>query len=116
MNDTVRSRFKRLEKRSKKIQELERQHGMATHRSPDGGLHREVAAWSKGAALSRILDPEVTPGDFVRHVRQVIDLARQISTVSADQSLSEAASQLASCLDRGLVAASTAVSAEGDIT
>lgn len=116
MNDTVRSRFKRLEKLSKKIQELERQHGMATHRSPDGGLHREVAAWSKGAALSRILDPEVTPGDFVRHVRQVIDLARQISTVSADQSLSEAASQLASCLDRGLVAASTAVSAEGDNT
>jgi len=114
MNDTVRSRFKRIEKLSKKIQGLERQHGMTTHRSPDGGLHREVAAWSKGTSLSRILDPDITPGDFVRHVRQVIDLARQIATVSTDQSLSDAASLVASSLDRGLVAASTAVTVEGD--
>ncbi|MFM8857062.1 MAG: DEAD/DEAH box helicase [Actinomycetota bacterium] len=112
MNDTVRSRYKRIDKLSKKIQALELQHGMASHRAPDGGLHREVAAWSKGAALSRILDPEITPGDFVRHVRQVIDLARQISTVSTDATLAEVASDLATALDRGLVAASTAVAVE----
>jgi ATP-dependent RNA helicase HelY len=116
MNDAVRGRFKRIEKMSKKIQELERLHGMTAHRAPDGGLHREVAAWSRGAALSRILDPDITPGDFVRHVRQVIDLARQISTVSSDHTLSETASQVASSLDRGLVAASTAVSIEGELS
>ncbi len=114
-NDTVRSRFKRIDKMSTKINDLERQHGMSPHRSPDGGLHREVAAWARGSSLSKILDPEVTPGDFVRHVRQVIDLARQVATVSQDESLSEASTQLATALDRGLVAASTTVVVEGDL-
>lgn len=115
INDTVRSRFKRLDKMSKKIQDLERQHGMSPHRSPDGGLHREVAAWARGASLSKILDPEVTPGDFVRHVRQVIDLARQVATVATDETLAETSSQVAMALDRGLVAASTTVTVEGDV-
>ncbi len=115
INDTVRSRFKRLDKMSKKIQDLERQHGMSPHRSPDGGLHREVAAWARGASLSKILDPEVTPGDFVRHVRQVIDLARQVATVATDETLAETSSKVAMALDRGLVAASTTIAVEGDV-
>jgi len=45
----------------------------------------------------------------------VIDLARQVATVSQDESLSEASTQLATALDRGLVAASTTVVVEGDL-
>jgi len=74
-----------------------------------------VAAWARGSSLSKILDPEITPGDFVRHVRQVIDLARQVATVATDETLAETSSQVAMALDRGLVAASTTIAVEGDV-
>ena len=39
---------------------------------------RAVVAWAGGATLESILtETAVAPGDFVRNIRQIIDLVRQ---------------------------------------
>lgn len=105
-SDTSRQRFKRLEKLSLRIQEAQRSRGMHTHRAPHGGLAMECAAWAAGKPLSRILDPDITPGDFVRTIRQLIDLLRQISITASQESLRDVAADAVKALDRGVVTAS----------
>ena len=49
-------------------------------------------AWAKGATLDSVLrETDVAPGDFVRNVRQLIDLVRQLSQVAPDPATREAA-------------------------
>ena len=103
-NDTVRNRVKRLEKVSTTLQQAERARGMTLHRPPDAGLAWETMQWASGRPLSRVLDPEVTPGDFVRTMRQLIDLCRQVATSVPSTQVSDAAARAADLLDRGVVA------------
>jgi ATP-dependent RNA helicase HelY len=56
--------------------------------------------------LSTVLrECDVAPGDFVRNVRQVIDLLRQIAQVAPEPSTAEAADLAVALLRRGVVAA-----------
>jgi ATP-dependent RNA helicase HelY len=103
--DLVRQRFKRIEKISLQIQDLQRARGLHQHRAPNGGLSSETAAWASGKPLSKILDPELTPGDFVRSMRQLIDLLRQIVTTTSNESLRETALLAITAVDRGVVSA-----------
>lgn len=104
-SDIVRQRFKRIEKVSMRLQDAQRERGLHVHRPPHGGLATETAAWSSGKPLSRILDPDLTPGDFVRSIRQLIDLLRQIATTTHDDSLRNTAEKAIDSIDRGVVAA-----------
>jgi ATP-dependent RNA helicase HelY len=107
LNDTVRHRIKRIDKLSTKLQDIERSRGLGVHRSPDGGLGWEMSRWALGDPLSKILDPYLTPGDFVRCVRQMIDLLQQLQIVmDPDSSLSDRIEEAIRGLDRGVVAAS----------
>ena len=103
-NDTVRNRVKRLEKVSVTLQQAERARGMTVHRAPDAGLAWETMQWASGRPLSRVLDPEVTPGDFVRTMRQLIDLCRQVAASALSPVVAESAARAAEMLDRGVVA------------
>lgn len=104
-SDLVRQRFKRIEKVSQRLQEAQRERGLHVHRAPHGGLAHECSAWAAGKPLSRILDPELTPGDFVRSIRQLIDLLRQIVTTAHDDELRATAEHAINAIDRGVVAA-----------
>ena len=104
-NDTVRNRFKRMEKTSKRLQEMERSRGIQQHRSPHAGLALDASNWARGKSLADVLDPELTPGDFVRSMRQMIDLLRQIETVTADPELRERAAEAIASINRNVVAA-----------
>ena len=104
-NDTVRQRFKRLEKLSQRLQDAERSKGLHLHRAPHGGIAHETASWAAGRPLSRVLDPELTPGDFVRSMRQLIDLLRQIAMSTDDPALHETAEDAVKRINRGVVAA-----------
>jgi ATP-dependent RNA helicase HelY len=107
LNDTVRNRIKRIEKLSSKLQDIERSRGMAVHRSPDGGLGWEMSRWALGDPLSKILDPYLTPGDFVRCVRHMIDLMHQLQAViDPSSALADRITEAIRGLDRGVVAAS----------
>jgi ATP-dependent RNA helicase HelY len=104
-SDLVRQRFKRVEKVSLQLQDMQREKGMHLHRAPNGGLAFETAGWASGKPLSRILDPDLTPGDFVRSMRQLIDLLRQISSTTTNDSLRQVAMNASRALDRGVVSA-----------
>jgi ATP-dependent RNA helicase HelY len=104
-SDLVRQRFKRIEKLSQRLNEAQRSRGLHMHRPPHGGLASECAAWASGKPLSKILDPELTPGDFVRSIRQLIDLLRQIAQTTHNEQLRETALHAIDSLNRGVVAA-----------
>jgi superfamily II RNA helicase len=58
--------------------------------------------------LSEVIDETLTPGDFVRHMRQCIDLLRQMAQ-AGDSDIARACESASDLLDRGVVAAATAV-------
>ena len=88
------------------LRRSERAVGLRRTRRPDGGLARAVAAWASGAPLDRVLrDAEVAPGDFVRNVRQLIDLLRQVAQVAEDPATADGAATAQALLRRGVVGA-----------
>jgi ATP-dependent RNA helicase HelY len=84
----------------------ERRVGLRRTRRPDGGLARSVVAWASGGTLDSVLrDAEVAPGDFVRNVRQIIDLVRQVGQVAGMASTRDCADLAVALLRRGVVGA-----------
>ena len=55
-------------------------------------------------------DEQVSGGDFVRNVKQLIDLLRQVGEVAPEPQTAAAARRAADNLFRGVVAASSVVS------
>lgn len=110
-NDTVRNRVKRIEKISSRLQEAERARGLQMHRNPHAGLALDALNWANGKPLSEVLDPELTPGDFVRSMRQMIDLLRQIEKVAPSPELRASAVDAVDRINRGVVAAAAGESA-----
>jgi ATP-dependent RNA helicase HelY len=74
-------------------------------------MARAIASWVRGAAFGAVLDVaaadvgEIAPGDFVRTVKQVADLAEQVATVAGENPVAAAAREAARLLVRDVVAA-----------
>jgi ATP-dependent RNA helicase HelY len=85
--------------------------GLPETRPPDPGLAPVVQAWAAGRTLTQVLDLDdsLTGGDFVRHVKQLVDLLRQIALVAPDPATAAAASEAADACFRGVVSASGVV-------
>ncbi len=88
------------------LHHVEHDHRLNTLRKLDAGLAWAVYRWAKGATLLKILTSnDVTAGDFVRWVRQVIDLLGQIVQVTeTDSPLHESAVNAIAQLQRGVIA------------
>ena len=80
----LRSRFRQVEVLSSRLQREETAVGIAPHRSPDAGYVATVASWAGGAELADVLGEDTTPGDFVRTMKQLIDLLRQVAQHAPD--------------------------------
>jgi ATP-dependent RNA helicase HelY len=80
---------------------------MQRHREPNPGFASDVNAWANGRGLSDIIDPEMTPGDFVRTMRQLIDLLRQVEQTPVSAEVRESAGEAVRLLNRGVVALSS---------
>ncbi len=81
----VAERLARLDALTAGLRSDERRVGLRRTRRPDHGLARAVVAWAKGATLDSVLrETDVAPGDFVRNIRQLIDLVRQLSQVASE--------------------------------
>lgn len=79
-------------------------------RRPDPGFSGLAHAWASGEDLAQVIeDGEMSGGDFVRNVKQLIDLLRQLGDHVTDQSTAAAARSAVSQLFRGAVAASSSV-------
>jgi ATP-dependent RNA helicase HelY len=84
----------------------ERRLGLRRTRMPDPGLAGAVVDWAEGASLETVLrESEVAPGDFVRNVRQLIDLLRQLAGTAREAGTSEDAGQAVVLLRRGVIGA-----------
>ena len=66
------------------LDQLERRNGLSFLREPDSGFVWAAYRWVRGAKLEDVLDsvPGLTPGDFVRSVKQLIDLLDQIAAAA----------------------------------
>jgi ATP-dependent RNA helicase HelY len=69
------------------LDQLEQRNGLSFLREPDPGFVWAAYRWVRGAKLEDVLDsvPGLTPGDFVRSMKQLIDLLDQIAVASRDQ-------------------------------
>jgi ATP-dependent RNA helicase HelY len=88
------------------LEQVERRHRLPTTREPQAGFAAAAWAWASGQDLDHILDEDLTGGDFVRNVRQLVDVLRQLDEVAADAATSRAARQAGEALTRGVVLAS----------
>ncbi|HEX5614577.1 MAG TPA: DEAD/DEAH box helicase [Acidimicrobiia bacterium] len=88
----------------------ERDERLPETRQPDPGFTGAIHGWVRGDELADLLeDEEMTGGDFVRNVKQVIDLLRQVAEVAPDPATAATARRAADACLRGVVAASSAV-------
>lgn len=102
----LQSKWKQLQTLSDQIAKDEESSGLSAHRSLDAGLMDVTFAWASGDELIDILDEDLTAGDFVRTMKQLIDLLRQISLVASTPQTRETAQAASQALMRGVVAAS----------
>jgi len=81
--------------------------GLPETRVPDPGFTAHVYEWAAGEELADVLDDdEMTGGDFVRHVKQCIDLLRQVGDVAPNEDTRRKAREAADACHRGVIAAS----------
>jgi ATP-dependent RNA helicase HelY len=66
------------------LDQLEKDNELSFLREPDLGFAWAAYRWARGARLEAVLDesPDLTPGDFVRSVKQLIDLLDQIAAAA----------------------------------
>jgi superfamily II RNA helicase len=76
------------------LDQLEKDNGLSFLREPDLSFAWAAYRWARGARLEAVLDqaPDLTPGDFVRSVKQLIDLLDQIASAVPAAPLSPSAS------------------------
>jgi ATP-dependent RNA helicase HelY len=107
---TVAKRARAIEKMGNDLRANEDDAGLPETRLPDPGFTPFIYDWASGDTLAEVLDDdEMTGGDFVRHVKQCIDLLRQVGDVAADELTRTAAREAADACQRGVVAASSVV-------
>ena len=83
--------------------------GLDPIRSLELGFGPAAHRWAAGESFEAVQDLGFSAGDFVRNVKQVVDLARRIAAVAPDPATSATAHQTVEALNRGVVALSGAV-------
>jgi ATP-dependent RNA helicase HelY len=90
------------------INDLETELGLEPIREPDAGFCWASYRWASGHSLTSILKgTDLTVGDFVRSIKQIIDLLRQIAIASPH--LSPIVKDALGRIDRGVIAYAGAV-------
>lgn len=103
----LRRRFDELDALAVELVAEEVDAGLPSTRLPDPGFVAAVFGWAQGEALGGVLfDEDVTGGDFVRTMRQLVDLLRQVSDLAPDPVTGAVARAALAAVDRGVVAAS----------
>jgi ATP-dependent RNA helicase HelY len=74
------------------LDQLEKDNDLSFLRGPDFGFAWAAYRWARGVKLENVLaeSPDLTPGDFVRSVKQLIDLLDQIASAPAPASAATA--------------------------
>ena len=109
-SNAVRKRWLQIAALSADLREIEEEDGLIVHRGPDPTFLAIAYAWAAGEGFAEVVEQEeLTGGDFVRTVKQLIDLLRQLAIIAPVAATRRTAEQAADALFRGVVAASSAV-------
>jgi ATP-dependent RNA helicase HelY len=108
----VRDVLSRMVRTWGQLDELEKANGVSFLREPDLGFAATAYEWAGGARLDDVLaDSDLTPGDFVRSVKQLIDLLDQIAAAPrsgpGSAHVAETARAAIDAIRRGVVAYTT---------
>ena len=98
-----------LQKLSKiwaELNEQEIEHRIETSKAPDFGFCTISYRWAAGNSLTNVLkNTELNVGDFVRNMKQIVDLLRQLGLIVPE--LKEICDRALNLIDRGVVAFAT---------
>ena len=87
---------------------LENDHNLEPMRAPDFGFCWPARSWASGQSLTSVLkDSELTVGDFVRNMKQIVDLLRQLRSAVPD--LQPIIEDCLKRIDRGVIVYAGAV-------
>ena len=107
---SVASRFNRVKEIRRGLVEMEAKARLPLSREPDPGFARMAFRWCQGGSLNDVIAGERLPaGDFVRNMKQLLDLLRQVSEVAPSDKVRRSARQASQKMFRGVVAASSQV-------
>jgi len=104
----MRGRWNDLERLAGDLRADEEAAGLPPTRAPDPGFVALAHAWAAGEPLGEVLgDEDLSGGDFVRNVKTLIDLVRQVGDIAPDPATARSARQAADALHRGVVSISS---------
>jgi ATP-dependent RNA helicase HelY len=104
-DDATRRAIDKLERLWLELSEVERAHRLDFLRRPDAGLTWAAYRWTDGDDLGEVLDDgDLTAGDFVRWIKQLIDLCGQVADAAGPGPLRENARDVVRRIRRGVVA------------
>ncbi len=107
-SSTVKERFVVLEGLAADLLVDEEAAGLPGTRAPDAGFVHLAHAWAAGTGLAQLLEDEaLSGGDFVRNVKQLIDLLRGLGDIAPVPATAARARQAADALHRGVVTATS---------
>jgi ATP-dependent RNA helicase HelY len=107
---SVRARWDSIDELSAEIRSLEVRHGVAEHRPPEPTFFAIASAWIAGDGFAEVVgEEELTGGDFVRTMKQLIDVLGQIAVVAPDSETRRVARAAADAAYRGVVSDASAV-------
>ena len=97
--------FDRLNRLAEEVANAEQEVGLTPADPPDPGFAHRIHAWVGGADLVDVIDEDLPPGEFVRNVRLVADLLRQVAATAVPE-IAVVALEAEDRLDRGVIALS----------
>jgi len=86
---------------------VEHENRLSFLREPDFGFAWTSHAWASGRPLEQLLSDDLTAGDFVRAIKQLIDLLDQVRMAAGETDLAKVAASSVAALRRGVVAYSS---------
>ena len=104
----VRERCRELARLAEELAADEDAAGLPLTRPPDPGFVHLAHGWAAGSGLAALLEgEELSGGDFVRNVKQLVDLCRGVADVAPMPATAARARQAADALHRGVVTATS---------
>ena len=106
----LRDRARRIDVLAARLAKDEAKLSLPTSRQPDATFMGLAHAWAAGTPLDVVMaDEDLSGGDFVRNIKTLLDLVRQVAEVAPEAATRRAARQCADALFHGIVAASSEV-------
>jgi len=98
------TRFRSIKKIHKSLVRQEARSRIDLTREPDAGFMATAHGWAAGGDLDEVLEDENIPaGDFVRTIKQLTDLLRQIGNLSENRETASQARKAVDLIQRSLV-------------